>query len=134
MTIESKLRSEIQNAISALFGLQAEQLQIQPTNREFEGSHTLVCFPLTKTVRKKPEEIGNAIGEHLVAHSGIVKAFNVVKGFLNLTLHDNVWVKALTDTYINPQYGLLPSTGEEIMIEYSSPNTNKPPSPWSPKE
>jgi arginyl-tRNA synthetase len=126
MTIESKLRSEIQNAISALFGLQAEQLQIQPTNREFEGSHTLVCFPLTKTVRKKPEEIGNAIGEHLVAHSGIVKAFNVVKGFLNLTLHDNVWVKALTDTYINPQYGLLPSTGEEIMIEYSSPNTNKP--------
>lgn len=126
MTIDSTLRSEIQQAVAALFGQQAEQFQIQPTNKEFAGSHTLVCFPLTKLTRKKPEETGKAIGEYLVIHSSIVKDFNVVKGFLNLTLRDTVWVEVLLDIHANKQYGHLPDQGKEIMIEYSSPNTNKP--------
>ena len=126
MTIESMLRSEIQKAILSLYNLQTDQLQIQPTNKEFAGSHTLVCFALTKATRKKPEEIGNAIGEYLLAHSTIVNEFNVVKGFLNLTLPDSVWVKTLADIQGNTNFGQLPQNGEEIMIEYSSPNTNKP--------
>lgn len=126
MTTENNLRSEIQKAISSLFGLQPDQLQIQPTNKEFAGSHTLVCFPLTKATKKKPEDIGRAIGDYLVQNSQMVKEFNVVKGFLNLSLHDSIWVNTLLDVYSNPRYGQLPPRGEEIMIEYSSPNTNKP--------
>lgn len=126
MAIDSKLRSDIQQAVSALFARNTEQLQIQPTNKEFAGSHTLVCFPLTKITKKKPEETGKAIGDYLVAHSPIVKEFNVVKGFLNLTLKDNVWVETLLDIHGNRSYGQLPDRDEEIMIEYSSPNTNKP--------
>lgn len=126
MTIESTLRAEIQQAVSALFGQQADQLQIQPTNKEFQGSHTLVCFPLTRITKKKPEETATAIGEYLVANAALVKDFNVVKGFLNLTLKDKVWVGALLEIHANPNYGQLPARDEEIMIEYSSPNTNKP--------
>lgn len=126
MHIENALRTEIQNAIQSLYNLQVDQLQLQPTNKEFGGSHTLVCFPLTKVARKKPEEIGMAIGDFLVTHSKLVKEFNVVKGFLNMSLHDRVWVGTLTDIYADENYGQLPATGEEIMVEYSSPNTNKP--------
>lgn len=126
MTIDSTLRSEIQKAVTLLSGQETDQLQIQPTNTEFAGSHTLVCFPLTKVTRKKPEDTATAIGEYLLAHSGIVKEFNVVKGFLNITLKDTVWVEALIDIHENPAFGQLASQGEEIMVEYSSPNTNKP--------
>lgn len=126
MTIDFTLRSEIQKALSVLFNQQIEHLQIQPTNQEFAGSHTLVCFPLTKVTRKKPEETATYVGDYLLAHSAIVKEYNVVKGFLNLTLHDNVWVETLQDIFSNPSYGQLPGSGEQIMVEYSSPNTNKP--------
>ena len=126
MSLESTLRSEIQQALATLFSVESDNLQIQPTNKEFRGSHTLVCFPLTKATRKKPEDIGKAIGDHLVANSSLIKEYNVVKGFLNLTLHDNVWIKTLADIHGNETYGNLPRNDEEIMIEYSSPNTNKP--------
>ncbi|MEX1238687.1 MAG: arginine--tRNA ligase, partial [Cyclobacteriaceae bacterium] len=126
MTIDSKLRSDIQQAVAALFDQKADQLQIQPTNKEFGGSHTLVCFPLTKITGKKPEDTAKAIGDYLVTHSPIVKEFNVVKGFLNLTLKDNVWVETLLDIHANQNYGQLSGQSEEIMVEYSSPNTNKP--------
>ena len=126
MNTEKELRAEIQKAISSLFDLQTDQLQIQPTNKEFAGSHTLVCFPLTKATRKKPEDIAKAIGDYLVENSTMVKDFNVVKGFLNITLHDKLWVQTLLDIHTHPHYGQLPSNGEEIMVEYSSPNTNKP--------
>lgn len=126
MNLDSTLRSEIQKAVSALFDQQTDNLQLQPTNKEFAGSHTLVCFSLTKITRKKPEETATAIGEYLVSNSAVVKEFNVVKGFLNLTLSDKVWVETLQDIYSNPSYGQLTDQGQEIMIEYSSPNTNKP--------
>jgi arginyl-tRNA synthetase len=126
MFIENQLKAQLQQAISTLYNLQTDQLQIQPTNKEFAGSHTLVCFPLTRATKKKPEDIGTAIGQFLVANSSLVSDFNVVKGFLNLTLHDSVWVRTLTDIHGNPHYGILPPNGDEIMVEYSSPNTNKP--------
>lgn len=126
MNLDQTLRSEIQKAIAALFNQQLDAFQLQPTNQEFEGSHTLVCFPLTKISRKGPEETAKMVGEHLVQHSGVVSRFNVVKGFLNLVLSDQVWVNVLQGIYAHPEYGQLPANGKEIMIEYSSPNTNKP--------
>lgn len=126
MTFESTLRSEIAQAVEELFGPQQGDLVIQPTNQEFAGTHTLVCFPLTRVARKKPEEIGKAIGDQLLAKSSVVKDYNVVKGFLNLTLRDEVWIEALISVYGNSGFGQLASRGEEIMVEYSSPNTNKP--------
>ena len=126
MNIEQILRSEIQKAVSALFNQQVDTFQLQPTNQEFEGSHTLVCFPLIKISKKNPEETAKAIGEYLVANTEMISRYNVVKGFLNLVLSDQVWLKTLQAIFTNPSFGQLPSNGEEIMVEYSSPNTNKP--------
>jgi arginyl-tRNA synthetase len=126
MNLDIQLRNEIQTAVTALFNQSVEQLQTQPTNQEFEGSHTLVCFPLTKISKKGPEETARLIGEHLVAHSGLVSHFNVVKGFLNLVIADKVWVEVFQSIFEDKNFGSLPSNGKEIMVEYSSPNTNKP--------
>lgn len=126
MSPELLLREAIERATLDLFGQKPDAIQLQPTNQDFEGSHTLVCFPITRISRKKPEETATLIGEHLVANSGLVERFNVVKGFLNLVLHDKVWVGLMKDILQNDSFGQLPATGEEIMVEYSSPNTNKP--------
>jgi arginyl-tRNA synthetase len=126
MNLDLALRTEIQKAVTALFNQPVDQLQLQPTNPEFEGSHTLVCFPLTRISKLKPEETGNAIGNYLLEHSGIVHRFNVVKGFLNLVIADKVWAQVCASIYENKNYGLLPTNGKEVMVEYSSPNTNKP--------
>ncbi len=126
MTLDLSLRTEIQKAVSALFDQQIEQLQLQPTNAEFQGSHTLVCFPLAKMSKKGPEETAKLIGEYLVANSGLVSRFNVVKGFLNLVIADKVWVEVFQSIFADKNFGLMPSNGKEIMVEYSSPNTNKP--------
>jgi arginyl-tRNA synthetase len=126
MNLDLVLRTEIQKAITALFNQPVDQLQLQPTNPEFEGSHTLVCFPLTRISKLKPEETANAVGNYLVEHSGMVSHFNVVKGFLNLVITDKVWAEVFAAIYANKNYGTAPASGKEIMIEYSSPNTNKP--------
>jgi arginyl-tRNA synthetase len=126
MNPEQLLRSQIQKAIETLFNISLDNLQLQPTNQEFEGSHTLVCFPLTKISKKGPEETARMVGEFLVANSGIVERFNVVKGFLNLVLTDKIWIGTIQSIYSNDAFGSMPSNGQEIMVEYSSPNTNKP--------
>jgi arginyl-tRNA synthetase len=126
MNLDLVLQAEIQKAITAVFDHSPEAIQIQPTNQEFEGSHTLVCFPLTKISRKNPEATATLIGEYLVEHSGIIARFNVVKGFLNLVFKDAVWVSVFESIYENSSYGQLAANGQEIMVEYSSPNTNKP--------
>lgn len=126
MNLESSLRSEIEHALNSLFGTIPDTIQIQPTNREFEGSHTLVCFPLTRLSGKNPPDTAALIGEHLVHNSGLITRYNVIKGFLNLVLNDGAWTEVLSSIYNNTAYGELPSNGAEIMIEFSSPNTNKP--------
>jgi arginyl-tRNA synthetase len=126
MNLDLRLRQEIQSAVTALFNQSVENLQLQPTNKEFEGSHTLVCFPLTKISRKGPEETSKMVGDYLVQHSSLISRYNVVKGFLNLVLNDSVWLEVIADINENSSYGTLPSNGEELMVEYSSPNTNKP--------
>lgn len=124
MSIDDLLREEVQRAVHSLFG--ADTIQLQPTNSEFKGTHTLVCFPLTSLSKKSPQETATLVGDYLVTHSSLVKGYNVVKGFLNLELHDRVWIQVLADVLKDPQFGFQPSSGKEVMIEYSSPNTNKP--------
>lgn len=126
MNLELRLREEISIAVKALFNQDVDNLQIQPTNQEFEGSHTLVCFPLTRISRKSPEETARMVGDHLASNGETVERFNVVKGFLNLVLRDRVWTSLFSAIRSNESFGRLPPTGQEIMIEYSSPNTNKP--------
>lgn len=126
MNLDLSLRSEIEKAFHALFGVEPPALQIQPTNQEFEGSHTLVCFPLARISKKNPEETAKTIGEYLVQHSDLISGFNVVKGFLNLIVSDEIWVKVFQSILEDRNYGMTKATGKEIMVEYSSPNTNKP--------
>jgi arginyl-tRNA synthetase len=127
MNLELTLRTEIQKAFTTLFGQGADTIfQLQPTNQEFEGSHTLVCFPLAKISKKNPTDTATLIGEYLLQNSTIVSHYNVVKGFLNLTISDEVWVQVFQSIWNEPDFGVLPSRGQEIMVEYSSPNTNKP--------
>lgn len=126
MNLDLVLRSKIEEAVAALFNQSAPNIQIQPTNQEFEGSHTLVCFPLVRVSKKSPEETAKMIGEHLLANSGIVNSYNVVKGFLNLVISDATWIEVFNTIRENKNFGTLPENGEEIMVEYSSPNTNKP--------
>jgi arginyl-tRNA synthetase len=125
MNLDLLLRTEIQKATTALFNADLTP-QLQPTNQEFEGSHTVVCFPFTKVSKKGPEETARLIGEYLLANSGLVSKFNVVKGFLNLSINDSVWINVFESIYSNPSFGQLASNGKEVMVEYSSPNTNKP--------
>ncbi len=126
MDIGLLLIDKFREATQHLFGSIPEKFQIQPTNAEFAGSHTLVCFPITKLSKKSPEETGRMIGDHLVQHSGIVKEFNVVKGFLNLVITDHAWMEVFKSIFADGDFGFAKPNGKEIMVEYSSPNTNKP--------
>ena len=103
-----------------------QEVNLQPTRKDFEGEFTFVTFPFLKFSKKNPEETGQDIGEYLSAHSGEIKGFNVVKGFLNLSLTDKAWLQVLEDISSNEDFGFQPSNGRTVMVEYSSPNTNKP--------
>lgn len=126
MDLDVVLRNAISSATRTVFGAEADKIQLQPTNPEFEGSHTVVCFPLTKLSKKGPEETARLLGDHLVAHSGVVNRYNVVKGFLNLVISDGVWLQVFQSIQSDQHYGQRPDNGREVMVEYSSPNTNKP--------
>lgn len=128
MNIELVLKKHITQAFQSLFSheLVIEVISLQPTRKEFEGSHTLVCFPFARISKKNPEETAKTIGEYLENECEIVSSYNVVKGFLNLVLNDSVWVEVLKDITNRNDYGQLPDSGKEVMVEYSSPNTNKP--------
>lgn len=126
MNIQADLKNAIQDAIQSLYGLAADDVILQPTKKEFEGLYTFVTFPLTKPLRKSPADIGQAIGQFLVADAGLVSRFNVVQGFLNLSIADAAWLGALHDMATDPNFGTLPPKGQSVMVEFSSPNTNKP--------
>jgi len=127
MNIENFISEVVSRAVETLYGkLEGEQLQIQKTRKEFEGDYTLVTFPLLRRSRKSPEATANEIGEYIVANNAEIKSFNVIKGFLNLTLNITFWGERFAEIMADDSYGELPSTGRTIMVEYSSPNTNKP--------
>ena len=115
-------------AAEVLFGqsVDASLIQVSPTRKEFEGDFTLVVFPLLKLSRKAPEATASAIGDYLVANVPQVASYNVVKGFLNICLSSLYWNNTLSRIASEPDFGQLPPTGKTIMVEFSSPNTNKP--------
>ena len=128
MTPETFIIAKASEAIQALYGVEvpAGQLQVQVTRKEFEGDYTLVVFPLLKISKTTPENTGNAIGEWLKENVAEIAAYNTVKGFLNLSFSTVYWNGLFANIASAEDFGQLPATGRTIMVEYSSPNTNKP--------
>ncbi len=126
MTIQDTIQQAIQQAVSELYQQSIGEVVLQPTKKEFEGLYTFVTFPLTKALRQAPAQIGQAIGEWLIQHSPVVSAFNVVQGFLNLSVADSAWIDTLNDIASTETVGQHTAKGQSVMVEFSSPNTNKP--------
>jgi len=127
--LEQTLINALQAAAQAVFKQQipAASLVLQPTRKDFAGSFTLVTFPLTKAFGQGPEQIGQALGEWLVAHEPAVRGYNVVKGFLNLEIADAEWLQLFAELQSRPAGAPVPFEGpRRVVVEYSSPNTNKP--------
>jgi len=130
MNIEALISKAAGEAVKALYGMDANEkmLQLQKTRSEFEGNLTLVVFPFVKAAKKSPEQTAQEIGEYLVEHCTAVEKFNVVKGFLNLSIGNGAWLSLLKAIDDDPHFGTLSAHEGSplVMIEYSSPNTNKP--------
>jgi arginyl-tRNA synthetase len=129
MNLESSIQSIVKDAVSELYALELEatQIQIQKTRKEFEGDLTVVTFPFVKAAKKSPEATGQEIGEYLQENNGLITGFNVIKGFLNLSISKNYWLQLLNKIRSADNFGFnMDGDGEIMMVEYSSPNTNKP--------
>ncbi len=129
MNLESSIQLIVKDAVSELYALELEatQIQIQKTRKEFEGDLTVVTFPFVKAAKKSPEATGQEIGEYLQENNGLITGFSVIKGFLNLSISKNYWLQLLNKIRSAENFGFNMDGDDEIMmVEYSSPNTNKP--------
>lgn len=129
MTVVAQIRQLTENALKQLFpdvDFPKEVITVNQTKPEFTGDYTVVVFPFVKLLRQKPEVLGNLIGNHLLENGGLFSAFEMVSGFLNLTLKDSVWISFLLNHFNDEQFGTQPKHDRRVMVEYSSPNTNKP--------
>ena len=130
MSIDNIISQATADAVKALYGLEMSAYKIVPqtTKKEFEGNLTIVVFPFVKAAKKSPEATAQEIGEYLQQNCDAVKSFNVIKGFLNIVIEPAFWVSVLNHIAETPDYGFKAVTPESelVMIEYSSPNTNKP--------
>jgi arginyl-tRNA synthetase (EC 6.1.1.19) len=130
MNIENKLLTAVVHGIKALYGQEVppSQVQLQKTKKEFQGHLTLVVFPFLKLSKKGPEQTATEIGEYLKTNEPAIASYNVIKGFLNLTIESAEWIALLNAINAEPAYGIVEPTSDSplVMIEYSSPNTNKP--------
>ncbi|MFD1166394.1 arginine--tRNA ligase [Sphingobacterium daejeonense] len=127
-SIQELLIEKTVEAVSALYSadIPASQLALQETRKEFEGQITLVVFPITRFSKKSPEVTGHEIGAFLQEQIAEISGFNVIKGFLNLSFSDSYWIELLNQTILADSFGKFPQNGKKLMVEYSSPNTNKP--------
>ena len=125
MNVEEQLSTHIKKAFETLYGqdVSIEELSVQPTRKEFEGTYTFVCFPFLKLSKKGPEQTGEDIGNYLLKNAGIVSAFNTVKGFLNIQISDDTWLTVFNELDLS---SIRDHSLGEVMVEYASPNTNKP--------
>lgn len=123
-----QLTQDLRQAFKSVYQLEVEEskLTLSPTKKEFEGDFTIVTFAFVKDLKLGPEQIGNAIGQYMADHCSLVKSYNVIKGFLNLELSDAFWIDALQKILSDEKYGEQAPKGEKVMVEFSSPNTNKP--------
>ena len=130
MKIESRISEAVLASVKELYGQDVPEsmIQLQKTKSEFEGNLTLVVFPFLKMSKKKPEDTAQELGEYLLAHCNVIAKFNVVKGFLNLVIAPAAWIALLNDINADERFGEKPITDASplVMVEYSSPNTNKP--------
>ncbi|MGG9971951.1 arginine--tRNA ligase [Ferruginibacter sp. SUN002] len=129
MSIVTQLQKSVIESLSSLYNqsFTEKDFQINQTKPEFEGDYTVVLFSLVKSLKLSPDTIGNSLGEHLTSNfSDTFTKFNIIKGFLNLTVADNYWTSLLQKNYTSASYGKKESNGKRVMVEYSSPNTNKP--------
>ncbi|MFN4079696.1 MAG: arginine--tRNA ligase [Saprospiraceae bacterium] len=128
MEIVSRIKSGVAKALQESYGLTTppEEVLVSPTSAAFEGDFTVVLFPFVKATQKSPDEVGRELGERLQAEIGEVARFGIVKGFLNISLDAAYWSAFLQTLLSNPQYGRAPATGRKVLVEFSSPNTNKP--------
>ncbi len=127
MNIENYIAQKAHNAVAQLYGdIDAKLIGVSATRKEFTGDFTLVVFPFVKLSRKSPEQTANEVGEKMLELYPEIEAFNVIKGFLNLKLTDSFWIERFADIIAQDKFGFAPSNGKSIMVEYSSPNTNKP--------
>ena len=128
MSLQQILLENTQKAIAEHYGQHIENIEIQLTRKEFEGDYTLVLFPLLKLIKAKPEQIGEVLGSYLTKHVAELTAYNVVKGFLNLSIADSYFLSFFGEIAAQDRYGTTPVTAESpaMIVEYSSPNTNKP--------
>src|SRR5690606_8188904 len=128
ISIQQTLIEQTVVAVRSLYDaeLAEEQVTLQETRKEFDGQITIVTFPVTRFSKKSPEQTGTEIGEYLQQHIEAISAFNVIKGFLNISLSDAYWVSLLNETIVRSDFGQFPKNGKAIMVEYASPNTNKP--------
>lgn len=129
MSVVKQIKQSAVKAIRELyqFDIQEEQILVNATKPEFEGDYTIVLFAFVKQLKKSPDVLGNELGSYLTKNNGkLFSAYNIIKGFLNLTVADNYWVDFLQAQFNNASYGIKEKNGERVMVEYSSPNTNKP--------
>jgi arginyl-tRNA synthetase len=128
MNIDATLQQTIRQAFNEQFGaaLDLHEINLQPTRKDFEGSHTFVTFPFTKLSKKNPQETARLLGEYLLQNTQVISKFNVVQGFLNLTIADAAWLEVFNTVASKADFGYHPANGQKVMVEYSSPNSNKP--------
>jgi arginyl-tRNA synthetase len=128
MDIEDLIKKSVQQGLKSVFDLSIplEEVLLQPTKKEFEGTYTFVTFPYVKQTKKSPEETGKLLGDFIKENTQIVSGYNVVKGFLNFVVSDKVWINLFSDLISQKELGNYPKNGQKVMVEYSSPNTNKP--------
>ncbi|MFZ4862863.1 arginine--tRNA ligase [Sphingobacterium sp. Mn56C] len=127
-SIQETLVEQTVAAVKSLYGadISESQISLQETRKEFEGQITIVTFPVTRFSKKSPEQTGEEIGAYLQQHIALIAGFNVIKGFLNVSLSDTYWIDVLHNSIAAADFGRFPSNGKKLMVEYSSPNTNKP--------
>ncbi len=128
MNITAIIENGVIGGVKKLYGedVSPKQVTMNVTRKEFEGDYTVVTFPFTKVAKKKPDEIAQELGNYMVEHIAEISSFNVVKGFLNLSISDAYWKNFLLEITDNQDFGRQPANGRKVMIEYCSPNTNKP--------
>ena len=129
MSVVSEIKNIAAKALSSLYDINIgeDAVTINETKPEFEGDYTVVLFGFSKQARKSPDVMGKEIGDYIThQHSSVISRYNVIKGFLNVTISETYWLQFLLANYANPSYGLASKKSERIMVEYSSPNTNKP--------
>lgn len=126
MAFENELKTQIKAAVKSIYGADLENVELQPTRKDFEGDITAVVFPMLRVVKGNPVQIGQAIGEYLIEHVSEIEKFNVVQGFLNIVLSDVYYLNFFNSIADFSSFGRAPQQSEAVMVEYSSPNTNKP--------